>query len=1697
MTVSVPTGAASRSTNTTGNVSGDVGGSTVTGNQASDDLFVSIAPVLTKEFTDDPVGAGGSVTLAFEITNPDPDNPMTDIAFIDELDPVLPIAGLPPVIDVCGTGSALTFGLFGALSGPALRLSDGQVDPGATCSFTVVLDVADAAATGRVPNVTTPVTATLDGAAVTGNAATDDLLIVGAPPIRKRFLDDPVAPGDPVTLQFTIANGGEGSGEGVGDFDSLGPVTDIAFTDDLTFLPGLTAVAPLPTDPCGPGSTLTASVDDTLLTLAGGNLAEDASCTFDVTLQTSATSPQGLFTNTTSNVTATASVTGVTGTEPVTGPGATDDLLVTDVIVTKEFTDDPVAPGGLVTLDFTFANNGPDPISAIAFTDNLSAVVPGLSLDSSLGDTCGGTLVGSATLLSYSGGAVAAGESCTLSLSLQVPATAAFATYRNNTSPITLNVGTTEATLPPASDLLVVSPAASISLLKEFTDDPVTPGDTVNLRFTLFNPGAGTVNGFGFADDLSFLPGATGAGLPLLNACGAGSMLAGSAGDTFLTLSGASLAPGATCVIDVSVLVPEEAEPGDYSNTTTPVTLPAAVVIGDAATDVLVVGEPAGERPDLTITKTDSPDPVVDGSNLVYTITVSNVGLGAASGVAVTDLLPNAPSGVPGEDLDLVTFVSTSGCLNDPAIQTCQLGDIEPGGSASYTLTVQVNPGVAGTITNEASVSSVEPDANPNDNSTTEDTFVADAVADLSIAKSDSSDPVTAGEQLTYTLDVTNNGPSDAVDVTVADTLPAGVTLVETDGCSNDPTGVPTCSLGTVVAGTTASVTVTVEVDPSTLGTITNAASVSTSTLDPVSENDSASEDTLVVASADLSIEKSDSPDPVTAGESLTYTVEVSNAGPSDAVGVVVSDTLPGGVSNAVTSGCAEDGSGVPTCSLGTIAAGTSKSFTITVDVDSSTTGTITNTASVTSTTTDPDTGNNSASVDTLVETSADLSIAKDDDVAGSVVAGQDSIEYTVEVSNAGPSDAVGVVVSDTLPGGVSNAVTSGCAEDGSGVPTCSLGTIAAGTSKSFTITVDVDSSTTGTITNTASVTSTTTDPDTGNNSASVDTLVETSADLSIAKDDDVAGSVVAGQDSIEYTVEVSNAGPSDAAGVSVTDELPAGVSVVSAPGCVEAPAGTLTCSVGALADGASTSFTITVDVGASTAAGAVTNTASVTSTTTDPDTGNNSASVDTLVETSADLSITKDDGTDTVFAGYGTTYTIEVTNNGPSDAANVSVADTLPAGFTLVATDGCTNDPTGVPTCSLGDLAAGASASFTIEVAIGAGALGTATNTAVVGSNTADPDSGNNSASDVNEVIQGADLSITKIDKDDPVESGKKIEYTITVFNAGPLDATDVVVIDTLPAGVELKKTKHCENGNEAVPDCELGTIEAGESVEYEIEVVVDDETTGTITNTATVTSSVADPDTTNNTATESTLVCGDKGGELGFVDCGDVTEDADLSITKIDKDDPVESGKKIEYTITVFNAGPGPAVGVVVTDALPAGVSFDKTDHCAEQDGYPACTLGTIEAGDSAYYKLRVDVDESTSGTITNFVSVTSLAPDPDLGNNTASEDTLVCGEVDEGECDDEVSSPFVLPSAAAPAVSGSPGPQAFSPGAVASAPQASPSASSTPRAGTPIYQGATLPATGSNSTSPITLAALTMFAAGLGLLALGRTRRRRPAI
>jgi uncharacterized repeat protein (TIGR01451 family) len=241
------------------------------------------------------------------------------------------------------------------------------------------------------------------------------------------------------------------------------------------------------------------------------------------------------------------------------------------------------------------------------------------------------------------------------------------------------------------------------------------------------------------------------------------------------------------------------------------------------------------------------------------------------------------------------------------------------------------------------------------------------------------------------------------------------------------------------------------------------------------------------------------------------------------------------------------------------------------------------------------------------------------------------------------------------------------------------------------------------------------------------------SADLAIVKTSTPAGTVNGGS-AFSYTLAVTNNGPAPADAVTVSDTLPAGVSFVSASGtgwsCSQA-AGVVTCTIATLPVGAANP--ITINATAPPTVATLVNTATVSSTTADPTPANNTSTNTLNVVASADLSISKTTSTATAFGGNPISYTIAVTNNGPTPATSVSVTDTLQAGATFISATGTgwtCNAVANVVTCTTPTLNVGAAPPITLTInAPTTNSPTTLVNTATVSSATPDPVPGNNSS--------------------------------------------------------------------------------------------------------------------------------------------------------------------------------------------------------------------------------------------------------------------------------------------------------------------------------------------------------------------------------
>ena len=641
--------------------------------------------LLNKFFTDDPVAPGDTVTLDFVITNFNRSSAASNISFTDDLDAAL--SGLTavglPLVDPCGSGSQLT-------GTSVLTLTGGSLGPEASCAFSVTLQVPSAAPWGVYANTTSSVTGNIGGDGVTGNSATDYLIVQPVPVLTKSFADDPVAAGDTVTLQFTITNT---------SLDSSAAI--FVFTDNLNAMLAGISVPWLPADGfCGAGSTIVTTTSilpfgELHLAMTGGNLAAEASCTFSVTLQLPADAPNGTYANTTSDIAATV------GGVPLIGSPATDDLVVVGPpALSKSFTDDPVIPGDTVTLEFTLDHSeGAATATGIAFSDDLDAVLSGLTpVGLPLSDPCGsGSQLAGTTNLSFTGGSLAPGESCTFDVTLRVPAGAAAGNHTNTTSDVTATVGGVAVTGDSANDELKV---AGLTLSKSFTDDPAIPGDTVTLQFVLSNTNPlSSVTNIAFTDDLSaVLSGLAAVGLPANDICGTGSQIDGT---TNLSFSGGSLAPQTSCTFSVTLQVPITAPPGEYVNTTSLATadMDGTPVTVTPASDNLFVDEV------LLLAKSFSDDPVAPGDTVALEFTAINrSSVSSTTDIAFTDDLNAALSGLVAVGLPATDVCGTGSQISGTNLLSFSGGNLAPGTSCTFDVSLQVPvSGSLGTFVNTTS----------------------------------------------------------------------------------------------------------------------------------------------------------------------------------------------------------------------------------------------------------------------------------------------------------------------------------------------------------------------------------------------------------------------------------------------------------------------------------------------------------------------------------------------------------------------------------------------------------------------------------------------------------------------------------------------------------------------------------------------------------------------------------------------------------------------------------------------------------------------------------------------------------------------------------------------------------------------------------------------------------------------------------
>ena len=509
---------------------------------------------------------------------------------------------------------------------------------------------------------------------------------------------------------------------------------------------------------------------------------------------------------------------------------------------------------------------------------------------------------------------------------------------------------------------------------------------------------------------------------------------------------------------------------------------------------------------DLTITKTDGAATAVPGQPVTYTIVATNTsGTITATGATVADNFPASISGISWT----CTASGGSSCIVGSGVGNInRTVNLAPGGTATFTATGTISAGAVGTLANTATVTPPSGVSDPvAGNNTATDTDTLTPRADLAITKTDGQASAVPGTVVTYTIAVTNPGPSVALGTTVADPFPAALAGVTWScaasvgsGCAAPSGAGNIATTVNLLPGGTATFTATGTLGANATGTLANTASVSAPAglTDPNAANNSATDTDTITPQADLSVTKTDGQASAVPGTQVTYTVTVTNAGPSFSGSATVTDPFPGAFTGATWT-CVGSGGGVcPASGAGSIAAGVTlppggvATFTATGTIDPAATGSLANTAtaSVPAGVSDPAAGNNSATDTDALTPQADFRITKTDGQLSATPGG--GITYTIQVTQGGPSGSGAATVTDTFPAAITGASWTCVASPGSTCPASGSGNINAsvtllvGGTATFTASGTVSAAATGTLSNTAQVTppGSVTDPLSGNNSA-------------------------------------------------------------------------------------------------------------------------------------------------------------------------------------------------------------------------------------------------------------------------------------------------------------------------------------------------------------------------------------------------------------------------------------------------------------------------------------------------------------------------------------------------------------------------------------------------------------------------------------
>ena len=876
-----------------------------------------------------------------------------------------------------------------------------------------------------------------------------------------------------------------------------------------------------------------------------------------------------------------------------------------------------------------------------------------------------------------------------------------------------------------------------------------------------------------------------------------------------------------------------------------------ATVVGYGnVTNSLAVGNKTSKInvnvPEITPNKTvDNKNPNF-GDNVTYTIVVSNDGAADAKNVVVKDIL------APG-----FKFIEANyGGVYDELTRTVTW-IVDVNAKDHVDLTIKVTVEDYGVLTNNVTVGNKTSSVN-----ITVPEIIPNKTADI--------ENPNFGDEVTYTVNVTNAGKVNANNVVVHDVLGEGLELISADGGVYNPITRTITWTVNLNSGETKSFKVVAKVIG--YGNVTNSLVVGnkTSTVDvDVPE---------IIPSKDA-----DNMYP-NFGDSIDYTITVNNIGKADAKHVVVVDRLDKGLKYVSSShnGVYDEATHTVTWVVD-IAAGSSLDLTVTASAEEY--GVLTNIVSV---------GDKSASVDVNVP---EIIPNKTADIENPNFG--DNVTYTVTVTNDGNADAKAVVVRDVLGKDLKFVSATGTYtfDEATNTITWTVD-VDAGKTETFTVVATVINY--GNVTNSLVV---------GNKTFNKNvTVPEITPDKTVDNENPNFG------DDLTYTVTVKNEGNGNANDVIIVDALGKGLEYVSSTGNYDNKTNTITWKVD-LASGETKTFTVVAKI------------IGYTDVTNEVTVGNKTAAVTVNIP---EIIPAKDVNNTTPNFGDKVEYTITVNNNANKDAKQVVIVDTLGKGLKFInaSHNGKYDESTRTITWII-DLGAGESAVFSVNAAVEA--YGNINNTVVVGNKSA-----------TKNITVPEITPIKKVENTVP-NFGEEVTYFISVFNSAIVDAKQVVVVDHLDKGLKYVSSSHNGVYDEASHTVTwVVDIAAGSSLDLTVTAVADEY--GVLTNNVTV---------------------------------GDKTASVDVTVPEIIPTKDVNNtapnfGDKVEYTITLSNNGVVDAKQVVVVDTLDESLTFVSASDNGVWNPFKRTVTWTVDLAKGESKVFTVIATVSAYGNIPNTVSV-----------------------------------------------------------------------------------------------------------------------------